>query len=132
MARYQVFIQGGVYLGTISHTLRVCEVASGSFDTGWTKRVFHIAIMQNPPGLLIIPEGKHKRSDLVDLHQVAPKLVRRIRHGNKIKAQTNTNGRGSHFRKKSPPQIKGLQGDKSVFSANLKSTDIANKGVSNG
>ena len=125
MARYQVFIQGGVYLGTISHTLRVCEVASGSFDTGWTKRVFHIAIMQNPPGLLIIPEGKHKRSDLVDLHQVAPKLVRQKSPKNKIKRPTNSKGRGSHFCKKSSPQIKGLQGTKSVFSANLKSPEIA-------
>ena len=126
MAKYDVYAKG-LYLCTINQTLRVI---AGAFDSEHYLNAMQVLIDQHPIGLLVMPDGKHKRSDLVDLHQVAPKLVRQKRPGNKIKRPTNSKGRGSHFCKKSPPVINGLQGDKSVFLANLKSTGVANKGIS--
>lgn len=113
--RYQVFIAGGMYLGTISHTLRVCEVAIGSYDPEWTKRIFKVAINQNPDGLLIIPEGEAKRSKVTSLAEIAPKLFPTKRPKKALKGRSNTNGRGSHFSKISPPLIKDLQAENGLI-----------------
>ena len=112
--KYQVFTKG-MYLGTITHTLRVVEVAIGSYDTEWTKRIFQVAIKQNPDGLLIIPDGETKRSKVTSLPEIAPKLFSSKRPKNKRKTQSNTNGRGSRFSFFTPPKNKDLQAENGLI-----------------
>ena len=112
--KYQVFHED-IYLGAISHTLRVIEVAIGSYDPEWTTRIFKVAITQNPDGLLIIPEGETKRSKVTSLADIAPKLIPKRRPNKTQKHESNTKGRGSRFLKNAPHLIKDLQAENGLI-----------------
>ena len=111
--KYDIYDHGH-YLCTINQTLRVTNSA---FDCDRCLNAMQTLIDQHPRNLMIMPAGKHKKSDLVSLHEVAPKIVPK----RAIKTRSNSKGKGSHFLKKSPPAINRLQGKKTGFSANPKS-----------
>ena len=114
--RYDVF-HNGQYLCTINQTLRVLQSA---FDCERCMNAMQTLINQHPTGLLIMPDGEHKKSAAVSLADIAPRIV--SKKGKK--RLTHTNLQGTNFLKKGSPKNKGLQPPKRENSGNLKSGEI--------
>ena len=104
---------GGHYLCTINQTLRVLQSA---FDCERCMNAMQLLIDQHPVGLLIMPEGEHKKSSAVSLADIAPRIV--PKKGKK--RQSNTYLQTPHFLKKGSPKNKGLQAAERANSENLK------------
>ena len=89
--KYEIYIKGE-YAGMINQTLRVLEV-SGEQER--CKCALQYFIDQHPQNITIIPAGEHKKSKVVSLADIAPRLV-----GRKCKKpRTNTIAKGSPFLK---------------------------------
>ena len=116
MARFDVYA-GGHYLCTINQTLRVLESA---FDCERCMNAMQLLIDQHPAGLLIMPDGEHKKSNAVSLADIAPRIVSK-----KVKKRaTLPTLQGPHFLKKGAPKNKGLQAAKKVNSGKSKSGEL--------
>ena len=113
MARFDVY-GNGHYLCTINQTLRVMESA---FDCERCMNAMQTLIDQHPVGLLIMPEGEHKKSDAVSLADIAPRIVSKKAK----KRPTHSNLQGSDISKKGSPENNGLHPPKTAFSQYFKS-----------
>ena len=121
MSKYHIF-SGGEYLGTINQTLRVTDVSSGLERH---TNALQTLINQFPVGLLIMPDGEHKKSMVTTLAEIAPtKVPSKVRKSFK-KSPSNTNGRGSHFSKNAFPKNNGLRLQKTRNFEKSKSGDMA-------
>jgi len=113
MARYDVYADGH-YLCTINQTLRVMQSA---FDCDRCMNAMQTLIDQHPAGLLIMPDGEHKKSSAVSLADIAPRIVSKKAK----KRPTLTTLQGTHFLKKGSHENNGLQTPKRANSEKSKS-----------
>jgi hypothetical protein len=116
MARFNVFAHSH-YLCTINQTLRVLESA---FDCDFCINAMQLLIDQHPVGLLIMPDGEHKKSSAVSLADIAPRIVSK----KSKKRPTLPTLQGTDFLKKGSPKNKGLQTSKQGNSGKIRSGEL--------
>jgi hypothetical protein len=114
--RYDVYA-AGYYLCTINQTLRVLQSA---FDCERCTNAMQLLIDQHPTGLLIMPDGEHKKSAAVSLADIAPRIVSKKAQ----KRPIHTYLQGADFSKKGGPKNKRLQASKRVNSEKIKSGEV--------